>query len=65
MCLCKNGNTVSIFEHIYTLNQLTNTQQDLKMYCSNRYVRKTLQNLSSGTADHNYEINLLPKIMTY
>ena len=48
--------TLCIFEKIEThrqflntfirQNQLTNTQQDLKIYCSNHYVRKTLQNLS-------------------
>ena len=45
--------------------QLTNTQQDLKMYCSNYYVRETLQNLSEAIADHCYRIILLPQIMTY
>ena len=29
-------------------NQLANTQQDLKIYCSNHYVRKTSRNLIRG-----------------
>ena len=37
-------------------NQLKNTQQDLKMYCSNHYVRKTSENLSWTITDHTYEI---------
>ena len=65
MYLCKNGKTTSIFKHIYALKQLRNTQQDLKMYCSNYYIRETLQNLSEAIVDHSYRVILLPQIMTY
>ena len=55
-----------LYEHIYTLKPIKkNTQQDLKIYCWNHYVRKTLQNLSQAIADHIYGINLLPHVMTY
>ena len=60
---CRNGNTPSFFKHIYTLKPVKNTQQELEMYCSHHYVRKTL-NLSWPTEDHTYGINLLPEIKT-
>ena len=43
-------------------NQLTCTQEDLKIYYSNHYDRKKMQNLSWTIADHTYGINLLPKM---
>ena len=46
-------------------NQLKNTEQDLKIYCSNHDVRNILQNLSCAIAGHTYGINLLPQVMIY
>ena len=46
----KRSNTIGVFDMI-KMQQTNvvnhyNTQQDLKIYCSSHYVRKTLQNLS-------------------
>ena len=65
--LCKDGNTPSIFKHIYTLkpiNKYTTRSKNIlfKQLCYYAYIY--MQNFSYAIADHIYGINLLLRIMT-
>ena len=64
MYLSKNGNTPSIFKHIYTLKPISKYTKRSENILFKPLCRKNFAKYKLAFADNTYGINLLPQIMT-